>query len=212
MTKQVMDEKEIIARISGTKVLHGEEIYLNRQQSIAFVEACNKNQLIILGIEGFFYEEPSLTPDLGLIADFSINHPPDWAEWQEKCYSSAKRFLAEAPKDDRLVFSFVTKAGNFKKIQELLSVLRKLLQSVNEVHKANQIEDALAGSDDVLKAYITSNELWGGSGSIADLIIKDQHANRKYQAILAELGELQIRQGLVNERTEMWTKAFRENS
>jgi hypothetical protein len=95
-------------------------------------------------------------------------------------------------------------------IRDKLSALHKLLQFENEVYKANQIENALAGSDDDLKEYITSNELWGGSGSIADLAPTNPSVMRKLETVLAELGEIQIKKGLINTRMEMWTKAFKE--
>lgn len=100
------------------------------------------------------------------------------------------------------------------KMNEIKDKLRQLLDlfcSSNENYRVNQIETALAGSDDDLKAYIISNELWGGAGSIADqALIETPESRRRVEEILAELGEIQIKKGVVNVRTEMWTSAFRQ--
>jgi hypothetical protein len=96
-------------------------------------------------------------------------------------------------------------------IREKLKQLLGLLRSGNENYQAEQIEVALAGSNDDLKSYITSNELWGGAGSIADqALIENQESRKRVEDLLAELGELQIKAGVVNVRTEMWTSAFQQ--
>ena len=96
-------------------------------------------------------------------------------------------------------------------IRDKLRQLLVLLRSGNGNYQANRIETALAGSDDNLKAYITSNELWGGAGSIADqALIETLESRRRVEALLTELGEIQIKAGIVNVRTEMWISAFRQ--
>ena len=55
-----------------------------------------------------------------------------------------------------------------KEIRDKLKQLLILLREGDENCQASQIEDALAGSDEDLESYITSNELWGGAGSVAD--------------------------------------------
>lgn len=98
-----------------------------------------------------------------------------------------------------------------KEIRDKLHKLLSLLREGNENYPANQIEDALAGPDDDLESYITSNELWGGAGSVADqVLVEDRAARRKVEAVLADLGEIQMKKGIVNVRTEMWTSAFRK--
>jgi hypothetical protein len=98
-----------------------------------------------------------------------------------------------------------------EEIREKLKQLLDLLSGGNENYQANQVEDALGGSDDNLRTFITSNELWGGAGSIADqALVENRESRRKIEAVLAELGEIQIKAGIVNVRTEMWTSAFRQ--
>ena len=98
-----------------------------------------------------------------------------------------------------------------KEIRDKLSELLVLLREGDEKYQANQIEDALAGSEKELKSYVTSNELWGGAGSVADqALVEDRPSRKKVEAVLAELGEIQKGKGMVNARTERWTSAFRE--
>ena len=91
-----------------------------------------------------------------------------------------------------------------KEIRDTLKQLLDLLRCGNENYQANQIEDALAGTNEELKSYITSNELWGGAGSVADqALIETRESRRRVEALLAELGEIQMKAGVVNVRTEM---------
>jgi len=53
-------------------------------------------------------------------------------------------------------------------MRERLQSLSKVLRECGELALAVEVEDAISGSDDGLGAFLTSNELWGGAGSIAD--------------------------------------------
>ena len=58
--------------------------------------------------------------------------------------------------------------------------------------------------------FLTSNSLWGGSGSIADLIgVDDKEKQKRMESALIDLGEYQISEGILNPRTEMWTNTFK---
>ena len=98
-----------------------------------------------------------------------------------------------------------------KEIRDKLGQVLDLLRAGHEDHQANLVEDALFGSDDNLKTFIMSNALWGGAGSIADQAGGgNRESKRKVEAVLAELGEIQMEVGLVNIRTETWTSVFRQ--
>jgi hypothetical protein len=78
---------------------------------------------------------------------------------------------------------------------------------------ARDVHGALMGTERDFVAFLVSNELWGGAGSIADqagLQGGRGDSRRAIEAALIELGEEQIRQGIVNVRTQMWTDAFRQ--
>jgi hypothetical protein len=96
-------------------------------------------------------------------------------------------------------------------IRDKLKELRDLLSTKGEHSYAKEIDRALAGTVAALTAFLTSNELWGGSGSIADQALGDtRESRREVERTLAELGDLQLKAGIVNVRTEMWTSAFRQ--
>ena len=77
---------------------------------------------------------------------------------------------------------------------------------------ADQIQAALSGSEEDLRAFLVSNELWGGAGSIADqaLVELGRPVRREAEAVLADIGEMQTDIGIANVRTQMWTSAFRQ--
>jgi hypothetical protein len=76
------------------------------------------------------------------------------------------------------------------------------------------VEEAISSPENELDAFLRSNELWGGAGSIADQagIGKGTRTEdrRKIEHALVQLGKEQIRGGKVNPRTAMWVGAFEE--
>jgi hypothetical protein len=73
------------------------------------------------------------------------------------------------------------------------------------------LEDAVEGTDEQLGAFLSSDELWGGAGSVADcaLVGGDRsEARREIECVLIRLGKEQIRAGNANSRTSMWVEAF----
>ncbi|MFO0861038.1 MAG: hypothetical protein U0570_10805 [Phycisphaerales bacterium] len=97
-------------------------------------------------------------------------------------------------------------------LRQQLGSLEDLLTVEGEEFFARQIGQALAGDDSILEAYLRSNELWGGSGSVADgaLVHAKPSVRKKGAELLAALGEAQIAAGILNARTEMWASVFRE--
>jgi len=90
------------------------------------------------------------------------------------------------------------------KLQEIDDLLFSGNASNNAIHKA------LTADDKVLWTYLTSNELWGGAGSIADqALLENKGLRKRLEKLLIELGEMQKAVGKVNVRTEMWTSAFK---
>ncbi len=98
-------------------------------------------------------------------------------------------------------------------------MLRRDLTALGEVLDGQNafgndlVENALNGNDDELVEFLESNELWGGAGSIADQsgVINgtDRTDTRKIEYALIRLGKTQMKLGVVNVRTKMWTSAFR---
>jgi hypothetical protein len=97
-------------------------------------------------------------------------------------------------------------------LRKHLHALKIVLGGLGENEMACMIEDALSGSRKEFASFLASNELWGGAGSVADQagIGQDREGRRLVEAALINLGEEQIRDGIVNVRTQMWVEAFRQ--
>jgi len=94
--------------------------------------------------------------------------------------------------------------------KHLLIEVHKLLLAGSEVFQANLIEQALNGGEERLLDFLISNELWGGSGSIADqALVENTNLRKQLEELLVELGEIQIMDGHANERTKSWVRAFK---
>lgn len=79
-----------------------------------------------------------------------------------------------------------------------------------DVIYAHRIQKVLLSTDACVEEFLKSNELWGGSGSIADQAFIDAEvaARRTVTQAFAALGRAQLSLGIVNVRTQMWTEAF----
>jgi hypothetical protein len=89
--------------------------------------------------------------------------------------------------------------------------LAETLEELGVTAYAAQIRSALAGTPEQFDAYLRSNELWGGAGSVADqagIGGGRTEARRRIERALIALGTEQIRAGLVNVRTANWVAAF----
>jgi hypothetical protein len=97
------------------------------------------------------------------------------------------------------------------RVRVLLQRLRDMLEKNGEHHFVKDIDVVLAGDDTVLWAFLTSNELWGGAGSIADQGCGlSRETRRPLEQLLAELGRQQIALERTNPRTQTWTSVFDE--
>jgi hypothetical protein len=92
-----------------------------------------------------------------------------------------------------------------------LKQLKDLLAEGGEAYYSTYIDKVLGSDEEDIWLFLCSNELWGGAGSIADQAVLENEALRKQiELLLIELGELQLKSGRVNVRTEMWVSAFRQ--
>lgn len=98
-------------------------------------------------------------------------------------------------------------------LRTTLQQLEKLLASGGESSYAARLAECLRGDEAEVSAYLTSNELWGGAGSIADQGLDAGGARGAkrlgLEQLLVALGEAQISVGLTNPRTSSWVDAFR---
>jgi hypothetical protein len=92
-----------------------------------------------------------------------------------------------------------------------LKNLETALRDAGELRLAFAAANACEGTDEELYAYLLSNDLWGGSGSVADQagIGTDRgHKRKAIEAALISLGNAQIKNEIVNVRTAGWVQAF----
>ncbi len=95
-----------------------------------------------------------------------------------------------------------------EELRELLAVLQK----AEEGTSVAQLEAALKGTDDEYRSFLTSNELWGGAGSIADqagILDTSTDLRKSIESTLIRLGEKQLQANIVNPRTAMRVEAFK---
>ena len=98
-------------------------------------------------------------------------------------------------------------------LRELTTRLADALGQCGDDDYGALVINALSCPDDSLVAFLMSNELWGGSGSIADqagLALGRRDGRRRIEQALIALGAEQIRAGHVNIRTASWVDTFKE--
>jgi hypothetical protein len=92
-------------------------------------------------------------------------------------------------------------------IRELLQEIYNILKNHSEAPRS--LEEALQGDDDMMWEFLTSNQLWGGAGSVADQAILEFPEERsELELKLIDLGRMQLELQRPNLRTEMWVSAF----
>lgn len=99
---------------------------------------------------------------------------------------------------------------NAEALKQRLEALGSVLSQHDDTDALAMVHRALVASEEDLRSFLNSNELWGGAGSIADQagIIQGPEVRRQVEGALISLGVEQMQQGEVNSRTEMWVEAF----
>ena len=92
-----------------------------------------------------------------------------------------------------------------------LRQLRSALEQCGEHSLVKRIDDVMEMPSEERAAFLTSNELWAGAGSIADEagVGRGRGLRGKVESALVQLGEEQLRTRLVNPRTATWVAAFK---
>jgi hypothetical protein len=100
--------------------------------------------------------------------------------------------------------------GDHQNLRAALFDLAQALKAGREQWMATSAEEALYGSQEQFEKFLVSNELWGGSGSIADQAEggSDRTRRRGVEALLIRLGRMQMAAGVVNVRTQTWVEVF----
>jgi hypothetical protein len=98
-------------------------------------------------------------------------------------------------------------------LRELLTRIVDALAQCEDNDYAAAVTNALSSSEESLVEFLMSDDIWGGSGSIADqagLALGRRDGRRSIEQALIALGEEQIRMGYVNIRTASWVDTFKE--
>jgi hypothetical protein len=91
----------------------------------------------------------------------------------------------------------------------ILSEIASLLENDRNHTAVGMVHEALDGDDQKLEGFLKSNELWGGSGSIADQsLIADPARRKRLETLLIRLGRFQLEVDRVNVRTRGWVETF----
>jgi hypothetical protein len=95
-------------------------------------------------------------------------------------------------------------------LRDDLATLAVSLRECDEPLFASTVETIAAGSDEEVKLFLRSNDLWGGAGSIADQagLESSRLARRRLESVLIDHGTEQLVIGVINVRTAGWVKAF----
>ena len=95
-------------------------------------------------------------------------------------------------------------------MREQLEELARALSDQGENELALTVQSVVSSDDERLDAFLLSNELWGGAGSIADQagMTRGRESRRPIEGALIRLGQAQMSAGQVNPRTPMWVEVF----
>jgi hypothetical protein len=106
-----MSEESLIKEFNKRGKIVSGELVFNAQTALDFVDACESNDLAVIGVEGFILESGGLRPQPNMIADYSSAEKSTWKQFRDLCNRSAKQFLRTISSKPGLVFSIVVK-GN----------------------------------------------------------------------------------------------------
>jgi hypothetical protein len=100
--------------------------------------------------------------------------------------------------------------GDFWSVRGELELMAELLELHKDASSA-RVKSALDKDEQTMWIFLVSDELWGGSGSVADqALIGLSGARRQLEELLIKLGRAQMRAQRINARTEMWVRAFEQ--
>ena len=84
----------------------GGELYLSKDSALDFIRACQENDLAVIGLEAFLYEDGKLIPQIDLIADYSSTISHSWESYKRACNGYSENFVNSVPLAGEVYFSF----------------------------------------------------------------------------------------------------------
>jgi hypothetical protein len=104
---QIDIEKKIVKTLGDQVVESNDEYYIPYNLALKFIEKCEENSLMILGIDGFIINDNGFLPLLDYIADFSSLDKSGDKDKILRSIRSAKSFIAKCEERESLFFNFV---------------------------------------------------------------------------------------------------------
>ncbi len=94
---------QLIDAFRSRGVVQAGELYLGLTEALDLVSFCAKNDLAVVGVEGFEHAAGTLTPQLDMIADCSGVEADAWQTFRESSNRCARAFLRSLPQRAGLV-------------------------------------------------------------------------------------------------------------
>lgn len=103
-----LSEDDLVEFFRPRGLFRGNELYLDPTTSVDFADACEKNDLAIIGIEGFIYTPPWLEPQMDLIADWSLGkrEAEAWEVFRQRCNRISGDFIRRLRPEPGLLLNF----------------------------------------------------------------------------------------------------------
>lgn len=102
----MFSEKQLFDMFRKQGFVYGGELFLRVPDALEFIEACEKNNLSVIGMEGFADEGGAVRPRLDMIADYAAIQKESWQEFRKTCNIASKKFLLELNPKDGILISF----------------------------------------------------------------------------------------------------------
>jgi hypothetical protein len=102
----MFSEKQLFDMFRKQGLVYGGELFLSLPGALEFIRACEKNNLSVIGLEGFTEEGRTVMPRTDMIADYSSIQKESWQEFRETCNNDSKKFLIGLNPKDGILISF----------------------------------------------------------------------------------------------------------
>jgi len=102
----MLSEKELIDGFKSKGTFQGGELYLDTASALEFLDASQRNDMAVIGVEAFRRDNGHVTPLLDQIADFSTCKKESWPAFKDSCSNWSKEFIEQLPKGKGVVASF----------------------------------------------------------------------------------------------------------
>jgi hypothetical protein len=112
-----MSEETLIKEFTKRGKIVDGELLLDIQTAMDFIAACQRDDIAVIGIEGFLLEPGGLRPQLDMIADYSSRKKSPWSRFRDLCNRSAAEFLRAISPKPGLVFSLSVKGEGETRLQ-----------------------------------------------------------------------------------------------